>query len=55
MRFNLIIHTKLCFFIYSYMCLPIKDGDFETTIPAYYIAFILLTASPFPFCTIAPA
>ena len=43
------------FFINSNICLPIKDGDFETTIPASYKALILLTASPFPFCTIAPA
>jgi hypothetical protein len=35
--------------------LPIKEGDFDTTIPASYKAFILLIASPFPFCTIAPA
>jgi hypothetical protein len=32
-----------------------REGDWDTTIPAYYKAFILLTASPFPFCTIAPA
>jgi len=37
------------------MCLPINEGDWETTIPAYYRAFILLTASPLPFWTIAPA
>jgi hypothetical protein len=48
-------HTRLCFFIYSSMCLPIKDGDFDTTIPASSKAFILLTASPFPFWTMAPA
>jgi hypothetical protein len=42
-------HTRLCFFIYSNMCLPIKDGDLDTTIPAYSNALILLTASPFPF------
>jgi|LakMenE18May11ns_1017448.scaffolds.fasta_scaffold8091355_1 hypothetical protein len=43
------------FFINSSICLPIKEGDFDTTIPASYKAFILLIASPFPFCTIAPA
>ena len=32
-----------------------RDGDFETTIPAYYKALILLWASPLPFCTMAPA
>ena len=37
------------------MCFPIKDGDFETTIPAYSKAFIFDGASPLPFCTIAPA
>jgi len=37
------------------MCLPIKEGDLDTTIPASYKAFILLTASPLPFWTMAPA
>lgn len=37
------------------MCFPIKDGDLDTTIPAYYNALIFDGASPFPFCTIAPA
>ena len=50
-----IYQAKPFFFINSSICLPIKDGDFETTITASYNAFILLTASPFPFCTIAPA
>ena len=49
------VHAKLFFFISSSICLPINEGDFETTIPASYKAFILLCASPLPFWTIAPA
>ena len=49
------LHAKLCLFISSSMCFPISEGDFDTTIPAFSRAFILLWASPFPFCTIAPA
>lgn len=55
---NFLIHTnhaKLFLFISSRMCLPIREGDLDTTIPASSRAFILLWASPFPFCTIAPA
>lgn len=61
---DMILNTKIfayynqanpCFFITYNMCFPIKDGDFDTTIPAYSKALILLAASPLPFCTIAPA
>lgn len=48
-------HARPAFFICSSMCFPIREGDWETTIPAYSSALILLTASPFPFWTIAPA
>lgn len=51
----MINHASPRFFINSSICFPIKEGDFDTVIPAYSIAFILLGASPFPFCTIAPA
>lgn len=43
------------FFMTSSMCLPIWEGDRETTMPASSMALILLGASPFPFWTIAPA
>jgi hypothetical protein len=33
----------------SSICLPIKDGDLDTTIPASSKALILLAASPLPF------
>ena len=36
------------FFISSSICLPIRDGDLDTTIPAASRALILLTASPLP-------
>lgn len=48
-------HASPAFFISSNMCLPISEGDLDTTMPASSKALILLTASPFPFCTIAPA
>lgn len=48
-------HAKPFLFISSSICFPIKDGDFDTTIPAYYKAFIFDGASPLPFWTIAPA
>lgn len=48
-------HALPAFFITSSMCLPIWEGDLDTTMPASSIALILLGASPFPFWTIAPA
>lgn len=50
-----IIQAKPCLFISYNMCFPIRDGDFDTTMPASSSALILLWASPFPFCTMAPA
>lgn len=56
MRINYHQHqAKPAFFISSNMCLPIREGDLETTIPASSKALIFDRASPFPFCTIAPA
>ena len=51
----MINHASPRFFISSNMCFPINEGDFDTVIPASSIALILLGASPFPFCTMAPA